>query len=188
MEDEGGIVLECDDAFTQMFGYTAEELIGNSVLDQMHPEDQGRAVEGWLAMLSTRRDQQTRLRRRRKDGSCLWVDTTLRNYLNHPDRNHVLVEIIDISAEMAAQEALEEREELLRRLTDAMPVGLLQLDTDRRVVYHNAHLLEILYGSTEAGSSRARRRPAGSLAEKTDAPAGREHASVDPRRGGHDSL
>jgi diguanylate cyclase (GGDEF)-like protein/PAS domain S-box-containing protein len=146
-EDEGARVLGCDDAFTEMFGYTAEELIGNSVLDQIHPDDQGRAVEGWLAVLSTGHDQQTRLRRRRKDGSYMWVDTTLRNQLNHPDRNYVLVEIIDISAEMQAQEALAEREELLRRLTAAMPVGLLHLDTERNVVFNNARLLEILYGS-----------------------------------------
>ena len=147
MEDEGARVLDCDPAFTEMFGYTSEDLIGNSVLDQIHPDDQGRAVEGWLAVLSTNHDQQTRLRRRRKDGTYMWVDTTLRNFLNPPDRNYVLVEIIDISAEMQAQEALQEREELLRRLTAAMPVGLLQLDTDRNVVYHNARLLEILYGS-----------------------------------------
>jgi diguanylate cyclase (GGDEF)-like protein/PAS domain S-box-containing protein len=148
-EDEGARVLACDDAFTEMFGYTAEELIGNSVLNQIHPDDQGRAVEGWLAVLSTGRDQQTRLRRRRKDGTYMWVDTTLRNLLNHPDRNHVIVEIIDISAEMQAQEALAEREELLRRLTAAMPVGLLHVDTERTVVYNNARLLEILYGSQE---------------------------------------
>jgi diguanylate cyclase (GGDEF)-like protein/PAS domain S-box-containing protein len=146
-EDEGARVLGCDDAFMEMFGYSAEELIGNSVLDQIHPDDQGRAVEGWLAVLSTGDDQQTRLRRRRKDGSYMWVDTTLRNQLNHPDRNYVLVEIIDISAEMQAQEALAEREELLRRLTAAMPVGLLHLDTERHVVFNNARLLEILYGS-----------------------------------------
>jgi diguanylate cyclase (GGDEF)-like protein/PAS domain S-box-containing protein len=145
-EDEGARVLGCDPSFTDMFGYPEEELRGKSVLDQIHPEDQGRAVEGWLAVLSTRRDQQTRLRRRRKDGSYMWVDTTLRNLLNHPDRNCVLVEIIDISAEMQAQEALQEREELLRRLTAAMPVGVLQLDNERNVVYHNARLLEILYG------------------------------------------
>jgi diguanylate cyclase (GGDEF)-like protein/PAS domain S-box-containing protein len=147
MEDEGARVLDCDPAFTDMFGYTAAELIGNSVLDQIHPDDQGRAVEGWLAVLSTHRDQQTRLRRRRKDGTYMWVDTTLRNYLNHPDRNYVLVEIIDISAEMQAHEALQEREELLRRLTAAMPVGLLHIDTERNVVYNNSRLLEILYGS-----------------------------------------
>lgn len=159
MEDEGARVVDCDDAFTEMFGYTREELLGNSVLDQIHPDDQGRAVEGWLAVLSTRRDQQTRLRRRRKDGTWMWVDTALRNFLNHPDRNYVLVEIIDISAEMQAQEALQEREELLRRLTNAMPVGLLHVDTDRNVVYHNARLLDILYGSEapipEAAPNRA---------------------------------
>ncbi len=152
-EDEHAKVLECDDAFTQMFGFTAEELIGNSVLDQIHPDDQGRAVEGWLAVLSTHRDQHTRLRRKRKDGSWVWVDTTLHNYLNQPDCNHVLVELIDVSAEMAAQEALQEREELLRRLTDGMPDGLLQVDAEREVVYNNARLLEILHGSPYAGSA-----------------------------------
>jgi diguanylate cyclase (GGDEF)-like protein/PAS domain S-box-containing protein len=144
LEDENAKVIESDDAFTEMFGYTPEELIGESVLDQIHPDDQGRAVEGWLTTLSTRRDQLTRMRRRRKDGSWVWVDTTLHNYLNQADRNYVLVELIDVSAEMAAQEALQEREELLRRLTDAMPVGLMQLDRDRNVVYHNARLEQIL--------------------------------------------
>jgi diguanylate cyclase (GGDEF)-like protein/PAS domain S-box-containing protein len=146
-EDEGARVLTCDDSFTEMFGYSAEELIGESVLDQIHPDDQGRAVEGWIAVLSTRTVQQTRLRRRRKDGSWVWVDTTLHNYLNQPERNCVLVELIDVTAEMAVQEALQEREELLRRLTDAMPSGLLQFDTDRQVVYNNARLLNILQTS-----------------------------------------
>jgi diguanylate cyclase (GGDEF)-like protein/PAS domain S-box-containing protein len=155
LEDEGANVIECDETFTQMFGYTPDELLGRSVLDQIHPDDQGRAVEGWLAVVATRRAQQTRLRRRRKDGTWMWVDTTLHNFLNQPDRNYVLVELIDISAEMHAQEALEEREELLRRLTDAMPVGLLQLDTERNVVYNNARLLDILHGSPYEGSPSA---------------------------------
>jgi diguanylate cyclase (GGDEF)-like protein/PAS domain S-box-containing protein len=158
MEDEGAKVLDCDDAFTAMFGYSAAELLGKSVLDQIHPDDQGRAVEGWLAVLSTRRDQQTRLRRRRRDGSWMWVDTTLHNYLNHPARKYVLVEMIDISAEMQAQEALQDREELLRRLTNAMPVGLLHLDTAGDVVYHNARLLDILYGA-HAGIEPAQPSP-----------------------------
>ena len=160
MEDELGKVLDCDAAFTQMFGYAPEDVIGESVLDQMHPEDQGRVIEGWLAMISTHRDQQTRLRRKRKDGSWMWVDTTLHNYLNDPERKHVLVEIIDVSAEMAAQEALQEREELLRRLTDAMPVGLLQLDTDRNVVYNNADLLEILHGARDTTAAKLDPTPA----------------------------
>jgi diguanylate cyclase (GGDEF)-like protein/PAS domain S-box-containing protein len=109
MEDETGVVLDCDDAFTQMFGYAAEEVIGKPVLDQIHPEDQARAVEGWISMLSSRRIHQMRCRRRRKDGSWVWIDTTLHNFLNEPDRRHVLVEIIDVSAEMAALAEVERR-------------------------------------------------------------------------------
>jgi diguanylate cyclase (GGDEF)-like protein/PAS domain S-box-containing protein len=169
IEDEGAKVIECDESFTQMFGYTAEELIGQSVLDQIHPDDQGRAVEGWLTTLSTRRDQLTRLRRKRKDGSWVWVDTTLHNYLNRPDRNYVLVELIDVSAEMAAQEALEEREELLRRLTDAMPVGLMQVDTERNAVYHNCRLEQILHTTPEPASDRTDARN-GSEADSPDTP------------------
>jgi diguanylate cyclase (GGDEF)-like protein/PAS domain S-box-containing protein len=169
MEDELGKVLDLDPAFTQMFGYTPEDVLGISVLDQIHPEDQARAIEGWLAVLSTHRDQQTRLRRKRKDGSWMWVDTTLHNYLNEPGRKHVLVELIDVSAEMAAQEALQEQGELLRRLTDAMPVGLLQLDTERNVIYSNGHLLEILHDSDRTASAEAARTDS-SGAEAPDGP------------------
>ena len=137
------------------------------MLDQIHPDDQGRAVEGWLAVLSTRRNQQTRLRRRRKDGTWMWVDTTLHNCLNEPGRNYVLVEIIDISAEMRAQEALEDREELLRRLTNAMPVGLLHVDTERNVVYNNARLLDILFGCHAAATPAATEGTAQSEARPT---------------------
>jgi diguanylate cyclase (GGDEF)-like protein/PAS domain S-box-containing protein len=153
-EDETGLVLDCDDAFTQMFGYSPQEVLGQNVLDQIHPDDQARAIEGWLAMLSTRRLQQFRIRRKRRDGSWTWVDSTVHNYLNQPDRNYVLVELIDVSAEMAAQEELQEREELLRRLMDAMPDGVIHVDTDRNVVFRNARVLEILHVPSRAGAGQ----------------------------------
>jgi len=83
---------------------------------------------------------------KRSDGSWLWVDTTLHNFLSDADTPHVLAECIDVSAEMSAQEALQDREELLRTLLEEMPDGLLQLDGERNLVYHNARLLEILRG------------------------------------------
>lgn len=54
-----------------MFGYTEEELLGESVLDQIHPDDQGRAIEGWLAVLATRHAQQTRPAPQAQGG---WLD------------------------------------------------------------------------------------------------------------------
>jgi len=150
-----------------MFGYTTEEVLGKSVLDQIHPDDQGRVVEGWLAMISTRRDQHTRLRRRRKDGSWMWVDTTLHNFLNEPGRHHVLVELIDVSAEMAVQEALQQREELLGHLLDAISDGLLHFDTNRNVLFHNARLLQILQTVPDAGPDALNARAAADVGAAT---------------------
>ena len=150
-QDEEANVFECDDAYLQMFGYAAEEVIGNPTFERVHPHDQARMIEGWIATVATGRMQMFRVRMRRLDGSWLWVDTTLHNYLDDGKEPHVLAEGIDVWAEMAAQEALQDREELLRNLIEEMPDGLLQLDRERRVVYHNAPLLEILHGRTELG-------------------------------------
>jgi diguanylate cyclase (GGDEF)-like protein/PAS domain S-box-containing protein len=154
-QDQEGNVLECDEAYLQMFGYTAEEVIGKATFPLVHPEDQARVIEGWLATVATRRVQMFRIRMKRQDGSWLWVDTTLHNYLHDGDPGYVLAECIDVSAEMTAQEALQDREELLRNLIEDMPDGLLQLDSEREVVYHNPRLVEILQGSDAAGEFRS---------------------------------
>jgi len=143
-ETEIGIILGCDEGAVQMFGWTAEEMVGEGALDLIHPDDQPRVLEGWMAMLNSADTQHARVRRRRKDDSWLWIDLSLRNQLEVPGRGYVLVEMIDVSREMAAQEALAAREELLDRLAEALPVGLFQVDVERRVVYSNERLHQIL--------------------------------------------
>jgi diguanylate cyclase (GGDEF)-like protein/PAS domain S-box-containing protein len=149
-QDEEGNVLECDDAYLHMFGYSSEEVIGQPSFERVHADDQARLIESWIAMIATGRVQMSRVRMRRGDGSWLWVDTSYHNFLNDEEHGYVLAECIDVSAEMSAQEALQEREELLRHLLEEMPDGLLQLDSERHVVYHNARLLEILHTQVEA--------------------------------------
>ncbi len=144
-QDREGNVVECDDAYLQMFGYrTAEQVIGQPTFERVHPDDQARLIESWIAMIATGRVQMARVRVKRQDDSWLWVDTTYHNYLDDEEHGYVLAECIDVSAEMAAQETLQDREELLRRLLEEMPDGLLQLDRERNVVYHNTRLRELL--------------------------------------------
>jgi diguanylate cyclase (GGDEF)-like protein/PAS domain S-box-containing protein len=45
--------------------------------------------------------------------------------------------MLDISDEMAAEEALRAGEQLMRRLTETIPMGIVQVDADRRIVYQN---------------------------------------------------
>ena len=66
------------------------------------------------------------------------------NFLEDPDRGHVATEMIDVSEEVAAHEAVRRRERLFRRLAEALPTGLIHIDRDRHVVYANERLDEIL--------------------------------------------
>jgi diguanylate cyclase (GGDEF)-like protein/PAS domain S-box-containing protein len=150
-QDEEGNVIDCDEAYLQMFGYTSEEVIGQPTFERVHPEDQARVIEGWITVVATGRVQMFRIRMRRKDGSWLWVDTTLHNLLGE-EQGCVMAECIDVSAEMTAQEKLQDREELLRNLIEEMPDGLLQLDRELGVVYHNPRLLEIVLGAAATGA------------------------------------
>jgi diguanylate cyclase (GGDEF)-like protein/PAS domain S-box-containing protein len=153
-QDLEGNVLSCDEAYLQMFGYAHEdEVIGHPTFERVHPDDQARLIESWIAMVATARVQMARVRVRREDGDWLWVDTSYHNFLGHDGDGYVLAECIDVSGEMAAQEELQDREELLRRLLEEMPDGLLQLDDGREVVYHNPRLLEVLHGPAAARSA-----------------------------------
>jgi diguanylate cyclase (GGDEF)-like protein/PAS domain S-box-containing protein len=149
-QDSEGNVIECDEAYVQMFGYEhAEEVVGHPTFDRVHPEDQARLIESWVAVVATARPQMARVRTKRNDGGWLWVDVTYHNYLEENGGGYVLAECIDVSAEMSAQEALRDREELLRLLLDEMPDGLLHLDREREVVYRNQRLLEMLHGAEQ---------------------------------------
>ncbi len=143
-QDDEGNVIDCDEAYLEMFGFQREEVVGSPTFERVHPDDQARVIEAWIAVVATARTQMFRVRMRRGDGRWLWVDTTLHSYLEDEGQPHILAECIDVSAEMAAQEALEDREELLRRVIDEMPDGLVQFDRDLRVVFHNARLLAVL--------------------------------------------
>jgi diguanylate cyclase (GGDEF)-like protein/PAS domain S-box-containing protein len=175
-QDPEGKVISCDDAYVQMFGYSIEEVMGRPTFEFAHPDDQARVIEGWVGVVSTGRVQMFRVRMRRADDTWLWVDTTLHSYLDDPEQPHVIAECIDVSNEMEAQQALADREELLRHLIEEMPDGLLQLDAERSVLFHNTRLLEILHASDAPGGDESLEHLLSTVTEE-----GRQrlHAAID---------
>lgn len=134
-----------DPNFHRILGWTREELVGKASREFIHDEDQELAIDNWMSMLSSRKDgQRVRLRHLHKDGHYVWVEIANKNLLDDPEDPHVIAQMIDISDEMAAQEALREREQLLNRLAEALPSGLLHVLADQSVVYSNERLHEII--------------------------------------------
>ncbi len=144
-KDERAVIVAVDEAATRILGWSAAELIGHRSVEFIHPDDHARAIGNWMDMLARPTAQQrVRLRHRHRDGSWVWFEVTNHNLTDDPDQRCVVAEMIDISDEMAAQEALRANEQLLRRLTEALPQGVLQVCVDRRIVYRNDRLAAIL--------------------------------------------
>jgi diguanylate cyclase (GGDEF)-like protein/PAS domain S-box-containing protein len=144
--------VDVDAAFTRLLGHGRAEILGRRNLTLVHPDDQPRAIANWIDLLGQPgATRQVRLRHQHADGSWVWFEVTNHNRLDDPVEECVVAEMIDISDEMAAQEELRASQQLLTRLTDALPVGVVQVDRRRRIVYANARAGQIL-GSRNAST------------------------------------
>ena len=143
---ELGEIVQVDSGVSSMTGFHHDELLGGDPLRFIHPEDHDLAVQHWFDVLLSDggRARRWRGRQLRADGSWLWVEFTNHNYLDDPEVASVLSEMVDVSQEMRATDEVWEGRELLRRLTEALPLGVLQVDAGRRVVYTNDRLHEIV--------------------------------------------
>jgi diguanylate cyclase (GGDEF)-like protein/PAS domain S-box-containing protein len=143
-KDELSVIREIDDAVTAMLGWTADEMVGHRSLDFIHYQDQDYAVATWMRMLtlpgaSTR----TRMRHRHRDGSWRWLEVTNHYWPGNPNDRHVVTQLIDVSSEVDALNALRANERLLSRLADALPVGVLYVEADRRIAYCNSRMTDL---------------------------------------------
>ncbi|MBG0831113.1 diguanylate cyclase [Planomonospora sp. ID67723] len=149
-----GVITDIDDRTTRMLGWTREQMIGARSTQFFHEEDVHRSIAGWLDMLSTKQGSRSRLRHRCADGSWLWVEIeNIYQEAAELEAAVIVSHISDISEEMAAYEALGQREHLFRRLADSLPIGLLQLGQDGSVVYANS-LLASMFGTGGAATAQ----------------------------------
>jgi diguanylate cyclase (GGDEF)-like protein/PAS domain S-box-containing protein len=150
-------VIEADEAASAMFGWPADVMIGRKSIEFVHPDDQSRAIDNWLEMLGAPgRVSRWRGRYLNADETWSWVETTNHNRLQDPAHEDVLTEMVNIDDEMSMHEELRSREELIRQLTQAMPVGVIQVDQTGRIVFTNPRVDEIL-GLTHAPSVQSLR-------------------------------
>ena len=128
-KDELSFLVHVDEAIQQILGWEAEEMRGRRSLEFVHPDDHALAIDNWMQMLA-RPGPARRVRQRlqTKDGAWIWFEVTNHNLLADPEHGVVVCEMVDITDEMAAHEDLRAREQLLDRLAETVPVGLMQVD------------------------------------------------------------
>jgi diguanylate cyclase (GGDEF)-like protein/PAS domain S-box-containing protein len=150
-KDQLATIIDVDDAITAILGWSREELIGRRNLDIIHPDDQEKAIANWMDMVGRPgAERRVRLRHQHKDGSWRWLEVTNINRLDFADP-HVLSDLVDVTDEVTALEKLRANEQLLRRLTEALPVGVLTFGTDRSIAYCN-ETMHAIVGVTGAST------------------------------------
>jgi diguanylate cyclase (GGDEF)-like protein/PAS domain S-box-containing protein len=165
-KNELSFLVHVDEAIRQILGWNAEEMLGHRSLEFVHPDDHALAIDNWMQMLA-RPGPARRVRQRlqTKEGGWVWFEVTNHNLLADPRHEVVICEMVDITEEMAAHEDLRAREQLLDRLAETVPVGLMQVDSAMQIVYTNDRLHEILGAprAETASQQLANVEPAGRL-------------------------
>ena len=121
--DLNGVLVEVNQRFCDMLGYTKEELLGRTVRDITHPDDYGQGSQ-YRAELThgVSRSASGEKRFFRKDGGVLWARRTMSNACDPEGRPLYVISIVeDITA--------RKRDERLLALEHAVTRTLAEADT-----------------------------------------------------------
>jgi two-component system, cell cycle sensor histidine kinase and response regulator CckA len=120
----GAVLYQSASAF-RILGYAAEERLGRSALELVHPEDLAHALAALQGCLSSpgQAPHALHARVRRKDGAWRDLEMVLTNYLADPAVQAVIVNYRDVTERKLAEETLRRSQEWLERAQAVAHVG-----------------------------------------------------------------
>ena len=135
-----GLILSVGDSCHDLLGWRPEQMIGSSSTRFIHPDDQPSAIAAWVKMIdSTDGAGVWRGRYQSAWGTWVWVETV--NRYGGPDDPTVSTTMTGVTAEQVSmEERLYARSQLLSRLSDALPVGVFQVNMAGHVTFTNDRL------------------------------------------------
>lgn len=148
--DLEGKIVAWNGGAEKIFGYRADEIVGESVAVLYFEEDRkdvGRLV---IEPLMAKGQHEVVLRNRKKDGSECWIRLSLSLLREGSGLPYGLVGYSeDMTARRRAEAALEAGRARYRRLFEASPVGIALWEPGGRIVQANAVFLAMMGWSRE---------------------------------------
>jgi PAS domain S-box-containing protein len=135
-----GEIMAVNPAWTQVLGWSQEELLGSSFHDYLHPEDGGSTTMAAQKLAQGLSFRSFENRYRHKDGSYRWIAWTA-----VPDMTYIHAVGRDIQVEREAAEALRKTEDALRQSQKMEAVGQLT----GGVAHDFNNLLTVVKASTD---------------------------------------
>lgn len=124
-----GIGIDCNEAFSNIYGYSREELLGNDLVPLLF---QGKYLEETRNLLKQEEWTPRIAKCIHKSGKNLWIEDTAKVFDDAGKRVQV-VYVKDITWKVEVESALKQSEENYKRLIDNAPDVLYRIQTEPRL-------------------------------------------------------
>lgn len=135
-------------ATERILGYAPEELVGESAMEYVHPDDRDEVVDVFERIVNT--DEQypevtVEYRHRTKDGSWLWLESRVSRLSGHGSNEYV-ISSRDVTDRITAEQRRFETETRLRQLATKTSDALWMFDAEWEELLFINEAAEEMYG------------------------------------------
>jgi diguanylate cyclase (GGDEF)-like protein/PAS domain S-box-containing protein len=142
-------ILEVNQRFRDMIGYTEAELLGKSFDDITHAADVAKSHDFREALLTDKHGSPCELEKRyiHRDGSIVWVAIAACVVRNAGDADYFVTVVQDITRRKRAEQALQESKEQFQQLAKHVPEAFWITDLKRHAMIYVSPAFERIHGA-----------------------------------------
>jgi PAS domain S-box-containing protein len=141
IHDKKGKIVEVNDAYCRLIGYSREELLKMSVSD-LDAKESGKVLIEHLQKIITSKSERFETKHKSKNGKIIEIEVSAK-YIDY-GYDYIVVFIRDITDRKIYAEAIKKSEEKYRNLFNTMPNGYYQSVPDGKFIDANPAFIEML--------------------------------------------
>jgi PAS domain S-box-containing protein len=135
----------------RIVGYSLEDLIGNNILNFIHPDDKESVIRRFKRLYrQPAQDTPRTIRFLHRNGEWHTMEATANNLLDNPAVKGIVINYRDVTERQRAEEALRQREEHFRVMIENSLDDVSILDASGNIMYQSPSMERVLGYKLEA--------------------------------------